>query len=330
MDKQTLKQIILEKQQEIVNRPLFERRYDICEKMNYVFIGVRRAGKSYALYQRIQQMVADGHSAEEVLYIDFEDNRLDNFENDDFQRLLEAYSELFDHEPLLFLDEVQNVDGWEKFARRMADSKYSIYITGSNAKMLSSEFMTTLGGRFLEKDVYPFSFKEFMDYSGVPYGGHTLLTTKGRANMVKAYREYMAWGGLPESIGQQHKRDYVSSTYQRIYLGDIASRNRISNIAALRLLVKKIAESVGQPISYNRLANILSALSISTITRDTRSISMCLKTNGLYRSASLLPTKRPAGVKREHSANCPRCLNAKDGQSSPLTRSRQSRMSTAG
>lgn len=261
MDKQTLKQIILEKQQEIVNRPLFERRYDICEKMNYVFIGVRRAGKSYALYQRIQQMVADGHSAEEVLYIDFEDNRLDNFENDDFQRLLEAYSELFDHEPLLFLDEVQNVDGWEKFARRMADSKYSIYITGSNAKMLSSEFMTTLGGRFLEKDVYPFSFKEFMDYSGVPYGGHTLLTTKGRANMVKAYREYMAWGGLPESVGQQHKRDYVSSTYQKIYLGDIASRNRISNIAALRLLVKKIAESVGQPISYNRLANILSAIS---------------------------------------------------------------------
>jgi len=261
MDKQILKQIILENQQEIVNRPLFNRQYVMEETMNYAFIGVRRTGKSYALYQRIQQFVAAGHDAEEILYLDFEDNRLEHFTNEDFQLLLEAYAELFDHKPMLFLDEVQNINGWEKFARRMADTKHTIYITGSNAKMLSSEFMTTLGGRFLEKDVYPFSFKEVLEYTKVPCNERTLLTTKGHANVVKAYREYMTWGGLPESIGQTNKRDYVSSTYQKIYLGDIAARNKINNIAALRLMIKKIADSVGQPISYNRLANILSSIS---------------------------------------------------------------------
>lgn len=261
MDKQLLKQVILENQQEIVNRLLFNRQYEMEETMNYVFIGVRRAGKSYALYQRIQQLIATGHNAEEVLYIDFEDNRLEHFVNEDFQMLLEAYAEIFDHKPMLFLDEVQNIDGWEKFARSMADRKHVIYITGSNAKMLSSEFMTTLGGRFLEKDVYPFSFKEVMEFTKVPFAERTLLTTKGRANVIKAYKEYLTWGGLPESIVQMNKRDYINSTYQKIYLGDIAARNKISNTAALRLMVKKIADSVRQPISYNRLANILSTIS---------------------------------------------------------------------
>jgi len=261
MNKQILKQVILENQQEIASRPLFNRQYVMEETMNYVFIGVRRAGKSYTLYQRIQQLIAAGHNAEEILYLDFEDNRLEHFASSDFQLLLEAYAELFDHKPMLFLDEVQNIDGWEKFARRMADSKHNIYITGSNAKMLSSEFMTTLGGRFLERDVYPFSFREVMEFTKTPYNEHTLLTTKGRANVIKAYKEYLAWGGLPESISQQNKRDYISSTYQRVYLGDIAARNKINNIAALRLMVKKIADSVRQPISYNRLANILSTIS---------------------------------------------------------------------
>lgn len=260
MDKQILKQIILENQRELMVRPLFMRYCPMEEQMGYVFVGVRRAGKSYTLYQRIQQLVAAGHSMDEVLYLNFEDNRLENFQNEDFQRMLEAYAELFDHKPMLFLDEVQNIAGWEKFARRMADGKYIIYLTGSNAKMLSSEFMTTLGGRFLQKDVYPFSMKEVFDYTKVPYSERDILTTQGRATIIRAYNEYLTWGGLPEAIGQQNKRDYISSTYQKIYLGDIASRNKISNVAILRLMIKKIAESVKQPISYNRLANILSTV----------------------------------------------------------------------
>lgn len=261
MDKQILKRIILENQQEIVKRSLFERSLNVANNMNYAFIGVRRAGKSYALYQHIQHLMAIGHRAEEFLYLNFEDNRLENFVNEDFDLLLDAYAEMYADKPMLFLDEIQIIAGWEKFARRMADNKYTIYLTGSNAKMLSSEFMTTLGGRFLEKDIYPFSFKEVMDYLKIPFDELTLLSPMGRANMIKNYNDYLLWGGLPESIGQQNKRDYISSTYQKIYLGDIASRNNISNTVALRLMIKKLAESVRQPISYTRLANIVSTIS---------------------------------------------------------------------
>lgn len=260
MDKQILKRIILENQQEIVKRSLFERALSIADNMSYAFIGVRRAGKSYAIYQRIQHLMTIGHRAEEFLYLNFEDNRLENFVNEDFDRLLDAYAEMYDYKPMLFLDEVQIIAGWEKFARRMADNKYTIYLTGSNAKMLSSEFMTTLGGRFLEKDIYPFSFKEVMDYLEFPFDELALLSPLGRANMIKNYNDYLLWGGLPEIVGQQNKRDYISSTYQKIYLGDIASRNNISNTVALRLMIKKLAESVRQPISYTRLANIVSTI----------------------------------------------------------------------
>lgn len=261
MDKQILKRIILENQQEIIKRSLFQRSLRVADNMNYAFIGVRRAGKSYALYQHIQHLMTIGHHPEEILYLNFEDNRLENFVNDDFDQLLDAYAEMYDCKPLLFLDEIQIIAGWEKFARRMADQKHTIYLTGSNAQMLSSEFMTTLGGRFLEKDIFPFSFKEVMGYLDIPFDELALLSPKGRANMIKNYNDYLLWGGLPESIGQQDKRDYISSTYQKIYLGDIASRNNISNTVALRLMIKKLAESVGQPISYTRLANIVSTIS---------------------------------------------------------------------
>lgn len=261
MDKQILKRIILENQQEIVKRSLFERSLSVADNMNYAFIGVRRAGKSYALFQHIQHLITIGHRAEEFLYLNFEDNRLENFVNEDFDQLLDAYAEMFDYKPMLFLDEIQIIVGWEKFARRMADNKYTIYLTGSNAKMLSSEFMTTLGGRFLEKDIYPFSFKEVLGYLNIPFDELALLSPAVRANMIKNYNDYLLWGGLPESIGQQNKRDYISSTYQKIYLGDIASRNNISNTVALRLMIKKLAESVRQPISYTRLANIVSTIS---------------------------------------------------------------------
>ena len=99
------------------------------------------------LYQKMQQMLAEGRGWDGMLYLNFEDDRLAGFTAEDFELILECHAEMYDQRPMLFLDEVQNIDGWEKFARRMADAKYRVWITGSNAKMLSSEIMTTLGGR---------------------------------------------------------------------------------------------------------------------------------------------------------------------------------------
>lgn len=259
MDKAVLKQIMLDNRTEVERYKVFHRDVDMSCFPCYVLVGLRRAGKSFLLYQRMQQMLEDGHSWNEMLYINFEDDRLDGFTSSDFNLILESHAELGGTRPTLFLDEIQNVDGWEKFARRLADSKYSVYITGSNAKMLSREIMTTLGGRYLTIEVYPFSLAEFLDFSGIKHGQNDILSTEGKARFMRGCDEYLHWGGLPESINLPVKRNYISSAFQKIYLGDICGRNGISNPNILRLMVKKVAESVKQPLSYNRIARILSS-----------------------------------------------------------------------
>ena len=161
---------------------------------------------------------------------------------------------------MLFLDEIQNIEHWEKFARRMADTNHTIYITGSNAKMLSGEINTTLGGRFLTSEVYPYSFREYMNVHRLSASENDLLSTEGRAAAVRCFNEYLHDGGLPASALMPAKRNYLSSVFQKIYLGDIIARNSISNVAGIRILIRKIAESVCRPISFNRINNLLSSV----------------------------------------------------------------------
>ena len=260
MDKSLLKQILLDNRQEVERYQVYPRKVAMEDFPCYVLVGVRRAGKSFLLYQKMQALLEEGHSWDEMLYLNFEDDRLENFTVADFNLILECHAELSNKRPMLFLDEIQNVEGWEKFARRLADSKYSVYITGSNAKMLSREIMTTLGGRYLPIEVYPFGLKEYLGFMQQTYDENTLLGTQSRAQFMRVCSEFFHWGGMPESFRLSVKRNYLSSTFQKIYLGDICSRNGISNPNLLRLLIKKTAESVKQPISYSRLAKILSTV----------------------------------------------------------------------
>ncbi|WP_028897234.1 ATP-binding protein [Prevotella sp. HUN102] len=261
ISKDIVKQVLASNQKDVENYKVIPRALPSDDFGCCVFVGVRRTGKSFMLYQKMQQMLNAGCQWDEMLYLNFEDDRLTSFDSNDFELILESHTEMYGKRPMLFLDEAQNIEGWEKFARRLADRKYSVWITGSNAKMLSLEIMTTLGGRYLTTEVYPYSFEEFLDVQAVPHDEISLLATEERARMLRAWNEYLAWGGLPESIRLEVKRNYLSSTFQKIYLGDIVSRNSISNSALLRLMLKKLAENVGQPVSYNRLANVLSSVS---------------------------------------------------------------------
>ena len=256
-----LKQVLLDNQKDIERYVVFPRQYDLESFPLLVFVGVRRSGKSFLLFQKIHQMLNAGHGWEDMLYLDFEDARLDGFTAEDFNLILECHQEMFGKRPMLFLDEIQNVDGWEKFARNLADKKYRVFITGSNTKMLSREIMSSLGGRYLPVEVYPFSFIEFLNYLGIPHDPLSLTATESKSRFMKAYNEYLAWGGLPESVNLRVKRAYLSSLYQKIYLGDIVQRNGVSNPKLLQLMTRKIAESVMNPISYTRLSKILSSVS---------------------------------------------------------------------
>lgn len=259
-EKSLLKQILYDNRKELESYEIVHRDIETSGFNCLVFVGVRRAGKSYVLYEKIQELLRDGLSWDEMLYLNFEDERLAGFEASDFNTIIECHIEMGGVEkPMLFLDEIHNIDGWEKFARRMADTKHMVWITGSNAKMLSKEIMTTLGGRYMSIEVYPYSFSEYLRALGIPVDKQTMLSTVGKAQVLREYAEYMKWGGLPESARMPVKRNYLSSVYQKIYLGDICARNKISNPNLLRLMVKKMAESVKQPISYSRVTKVLSS-----------------------------------------------------------------------
>lgn len=260
MDKQILKQILRDNQQEVVRYKIEPRELIIDDFPCCVLVGVRRSGKSYMLYQQIQQLLINGKQWDEILYLNFEDERLENFTAEDFNRLLECHQEMYGKRPMLFLDEIQNIDGWERFARRMADAKYTIYITGSNAKMLSIEINSALGGRFLTYEVYPYSFREYVNVHRVSVLPNDIISTEGRSDVVRLFNEYLHNGGLPASALLPAKRNYLSSVFQKIYLGDIIARNSITNAAGIRLMIRKIAESVCRPISFNRINNLLSSV----------------------------------------------------------------------
>lgn len=259
MDKQIIKTIITEKQNAVTKYSVIKRNFDFDLSANYVLVGLRRAGKSYLLYYDIQKQINSGEkSKEDILYINFEDERL-SFENaSELGEILDAYYELYPQRiPLIYLDEIQIVSGWEKFARRLADSKYRVMITGSNAKMLSREIASSLGGRFIPKEISPFSFKEYNWYKGIELGNNWLYDSTVCATVANSFDEYFYNGGIAESFPLSDKREYLNSLYQKILVGDIVERNGIRNPRVFRLLVRKLADSVMQPSSISRLHHIV-------------------------------------------------------------------------
>ena len=268
MEKGIIKRLIAEKQKEIISVKLVKRPIELEPSANYVLIGLRRAGKSYLMYQIIQDLVKSKKiTIEEVLYINFEDERIASLKAEDLGLLLDAYKEMFNSKPLIFLDEIQNIDGWEKFVRRLADAKYRVFVTGSNAKMLSKEIHTTLGGRFIVREVFPFSFQEYLTYHNISLKKNWEYTDI-RTQVVRAFQDYFYHGGFAELFAINDKRSWLNSLYQKILLGDIISRNNIRNENAIRVLAKKIAESVMQPSSLTRMKNIVDSTG-TTIARNT-------------------------------------------------------------
>ena len=257
VSKEIIRRCIRDKRDEIESATIISRPFFFEENGNYVMVGVRHVGKSYMLYQRVHELLAQGHGWDEILFVDFDDERLAEFQTNDLDLLLETHLETYGKQPYIFLDEVQNVPAWDKFVRRLANEKYHVYVTGSNAKMLSADVATTLGGRFFIVDVYPYSFREFLTANEVVLDKDWEYSTQQRSTVSRMFNEYLTYGGLPEIRYFQQKRAMLSSLYQKIYLGDICSRNNIRSSKVLNILIKKLAESVKQPVSCNRIRNVI-------------------------------------------------------------------------
>lgn len=265
MNKDVFKTLIKEGQDEIQEVELNRRHFEFEEQGRYVLVGVRQAGKSYLLYQRAKMMLESGHDISEIVYINFDDERLLGMTAEDFDLILQAYSTMYAGKPILFFDEIQNIEGWEHFARRLANQKYMVFITGSNAKMLSRDIATVLGARFFDEKVFPYSFSEFLDANNVILKSDWEYS-KQRNEVQRLFAEYFRWGGFPELFLYRNKRHWLNGLYEKIILGDVILRNNIKNDHALRLAVKRLAENVKQPIAYNRLANLVKSTGVSTNT----------------------------------------------------------------
>jgi len=255
--KDVLKKIIIQNQSRLRNLKVISRSIEIEEHGNYVFVGLRRAGKTYLFYQVIKAQ----YHIDEVLFVNFEDERLIEFSYKELDLLLEAYSELYKKKPVLFLDEIHNIKNWETFVRRLADNDYKVLITGSNAKMLSSDISTTLGGRFFNIEVFPLSFIEFLKFNKLELEQNFEYSNQ-LIKIKELFAIYLHYGGLPELIKFKNKREYLSNIYQKLFYGDIIARYNISNPKALKLLVKKLAESVNSETSINRIKNMIKSVGV--------------------------------------------------------------------
>ncbi len=262
MNHNILKSVILDQHNVIEKTKIINREYVFDLNANYVVVGLRRAGKSTLLYKIVKDLISSGIKWEQIIYINFEDERLSEFSINDFNDILEVKSEMSSEPGWFFLDEIQIIDGWERFARRMTDAKEHTFITGSNAKMLSNEIEARLGGRYLTKYISPYNFREFLKAKDIPFNENSLLGAENKGRIQKEMNEYIHFGGFPESLNLEDKREYISSIYQKVMLNDIAIRNGIRNANGLKIMMKKLAERVKDEMSFSKLHNILKTIGI--------------------------------------------------------------------
>jgi predicted AAA+ superfamily ATPase len=235
----------------------------VSRKANVV-IGMRRSGKTWFCYQQMQELMENGLEKERLLYLNFEDERLLPFFAQDFQSVMETYYRKFpalkSKRCYLFLDEVQRIDGWDKFVRRMLDTEQlSVCVTGSSSKLLSTEIATSLRGRSLTTEIFPFSFKEFLRYKKVDLKSELRFGSKVRAILQNLIGRYLKIGGFPEvqALDDELRREVLRNYIDVVILRDVVERHSISNTVALRALIRHIINAPATRFSVNKFYNSL-------------------------------------------------------------------------
>lgn len=218
-----------------------------------VVTGIRRCGKSTLLHQ------LTGYY-DDFAYINFDDERLYNFALDDFQKLMLIIKKSGDTKNI-FIDEIQNVTGWERFIRRIHDEGYKIFITGSNSKLLSSELATHLTGRYTKTELYPFSFREYIKWLKI---NPDTPASETKAQLLAAFDAYLINGGFPGYL-QNREGDYLRNIYEDIIQKDLIVRFGIKNVKSLKVLAHYLYSNFTKEISYNTLKNVLNLKSVNTV-----------------------------------------------------------------
>ena len=256
-----------------------ERRLPVCTRRETVFpvlpgkatvvMGMRRVGKTWFCYQRIADLLAEGVEKSRILYLNFDDDRLLDFSLADFQTILDVYyarwPENKERRCYFFFDEIQVIECWETFVRRLLDTEdVQVTLTGSSSKMLSADIATSLRGRTVNCEIFPFSFREILVAKGI----FTVIPdhpgSRDVGKLRHALAEYGRWGGFPEvtEADVSLKREIVRSYMETVLFKDVVERHKVANVLALRHLMTAILSQPGQQFSVNKLHNTLKSKGI--------------------------------------------------------------------
>lgn len=264
-------------------------------------VGPRRAGKTWYFFQLMTALEERGVQKTQFIYLNFEDERLEL--EADYDQILEAYLELYPEQDLdeiyLFFDEIQELSGWEKYVRRIYDTvSKKIFLTGSNAKMLSREIATSLRGRSLAFEIMPLSFHEFLTFQEID--PEDQYSTRNQAKIRNRFAEYLVWGGYPElvEVDPRFKADVLQEYFNVMLYRDLLDRYRIRDTFVLKYLIKRLIASFTKEFSVNKFYN------------DLKSQGVKISKNSIYRlieqifsvyMVTAVERYDPALVKREMS-----------------------------
>lgn len=264
MDKDQLKRVMLDQKAYFLNRNNLIYRdidYDLYSRTSQIVVisGVRRCGKSCLMALFRQKM---NLSEKEFCYLNCDDERLllDDLLLDQLHTL---HLEMYGTKPVFFFDEVQMAPHWEKFVNRMYECGHKVFVTGSNARLLSSEIATTLTGRNRVITLLPFSFKEYLRFKGHEYQLNA-LTTVAKAQLLTDLNAYQKTGGFPLVV-QENDIEILNAWFQDILYRDVVSRYRLSQVKELRQMAIYLFSNVGKPFSYSTLQKVSELKSTNSV-----------------------------------------------------------------
>jgi predicted AAA+ superfamily ATPase len=266
MDRDKIKKIIADQREYQLPTNFFDRsqsevisRY-INDPNVLIISGIRRCGKSTIMrFLQQQQPVSD-------YFFNFDDERLIQFNVDDFQVLLEIFIELYGKQTTFYFDEIQNIKGWERFIRRLYEQGNKIFITGSNANLLSKELGTHLTGRNIQLEVYPLSFREIVRHQQSQLLDKKIYSTLEIGTLLNLYSNYMTHGGIPEYFKSRNE-EYLKNLYEGILYRDIIVRHNITHEGPIKELIYYFASNIGKEFSYTNISEYVGLGSPHTVSK---------------------------------------------------------------
>lgn len=259
--KQLLKDIIIDQKSFLPSKKTiirsFPEKYLNNEEI-IIISGVRRCGKSVLLQQIRDRLPQKDY------FFNFDDDRLSNFTVENFQQLYEVFIELYGEQNYFYFDEIQNIAGWEHFAKRLYNSGKKVFITGSNARMLSKELGTYLTGCYIAIELYPFSFSEFLDFREQQHLLGDISGTIARGEIQSAFNDYLKQGGFPIYL-RSEDGIVLKTLYDNILYKDVMVRNQIVNERKVKELVYYTVSNIGKPLTYTSLAKVIGVKNPTTV-----------------------------------------------------------------